>query len=65
MKRSYRWNFEENRLEEIVPRVPDPKIHLIPDIEPYVDDQMDHDPVLVKSRRHRAELLKERGLAIL
>ena len=65
MKRSYRWNLEEHRLEEIVPREIEGRVHIIPDIQPYVDDQMDHAPVYVKSRQHKRLLLKERGLAIL
>jgi len=41
-----------------------PKIHVIRDIEPYLDENMGHEPVYVKSRRHKMRLLKERGLGI-
>ena len=32
------------------------------DIEPYVDENMGHEPVHVESRQHKKQLLKERGL---
>lgn len=33
-----------------------------PDIEPYVDDNMGHDPVQITSRRHKKALLKKNNL---
>jgi len=36
--------------------------HIIPDIEPYQDKEMGHEPVVVKSRQHKKQLLRERGL---
>lgn len=33
-----------------------------PDIQPYVDMDMEYTPTLVKSRQHRDQLLKEKGL---
>lgn len=35
---------------------------VIGDLEPYVDENMGESPVVVKSRKHREQLLKERGL---
>ncbi len=35
---------------------------VIRDIEPYLDTNMGHDPVVVKSKKHRQQLMKERGL---
>lgn len=32
------------------------------DYEPWVDDNLGHEPVYVKSRRHHKQLLRERGL---
>jgi hypothetical protein len=37
-------------------------VNVQPDLEPYVDDQMGHEPVYVKSKQHRKQLMKERGL---
>lgn len=34
----------------------------IPDIQPYLDENMGHNPIYVKSRRHHKQLMKERGL---
>jgi len=64
MKRTYIWDEQEHKLVEYVKRIPDPKIYIIPDIKPYVDDYMDSRPVEVRSRRHKMQLLRERGLAI-
>lgn len=64
MKKTYRWDRDLLKLVETEKRIPEARVHIIPDIEPYVDDNMEHEPQYVKSRRHRRELLKERGLAI-
>lgn len=34
------------------------------DLEPYLETNMGHEPVYVKSRRHRERLCKDRGLTI-
>jgi putative FmdB family regulatory protein len=34
-----------------------------PDLQPYLDPNMGHEPVYVESRQHRKRLMKERGLA--
>jgi len=60
----YIWDKEQNKLVEYIKRIPDAKIFIIPDIKPYVDENLGHHPVEVKSRRHRTQLLKERRLAI-
>ncbi len=65
MKRSYRWDPELKKLVEFEKRDPGPKVYIIGDIEPYLDDNMAHNPIHVKSRQHRTQLLKEKGLAIL
>jgi hypothetical protein len=64
MKRTYIWDTEQHKLVEYEKRIPDPRVWIIPDIEPHWDDNMGHEPVYVKSRRHKMSLLKERGLAI-
>ena len=33
-----------------------------PDWQPYMEENMGHEPVLVKSRQHYQQLLQERGL---
>lgn len=43
-------------------QLPTPSI--IPDIEPYLDEHMGHEPVYVKSRQHKKALLRERGLVM-
>jgi putative FmdB family regulatory protein len=35
-----------------------------PDITPYLEENISQSPVFIKSRRHRAQVLKENGLAI-
>ena len=37
----------------------------IPDIEPYVDENMGKDPIYIRSRRHKKEMLREKGLVML
>ena len=37
---------------------------IIPDYEPWIDENLGHNPVYVTSRRHHKQLLKERGLVI-
>ena len=37
-------------------------VNISPDIQPYIDEHMGKDPVYVKSRKHKKQLLKERGL---
>ena len=39
--------------------------NVICDLTPYMDGNIGHEPVYVKSKQHRAEILKDRGLAIL
>lgn len=41
-------------------KIPMPSI--LPDIEPYVDHDMGHEPVYVSSRREKKRILKERKL---
>ena len=36
------------------------KVH--PDFEPYIDENISDRPILVKSKKHRLQLLKENGL---
>ena len=38
--------------------------HVHGDLEPYLDENLGHDPVWVKSKKHREQLCKERGLII-
>jgi len=64
MKRSYRWDVENQKLVEIARIPPEGKVWIIGDIKPHWDENMGHDPVYVKSRRHKMTLLKERGLSI-
>jgi hypothetical protein len=64
MKKTYIWDNQEKKLIELLKREPNPRIWIIPDIKPYVDDFMDSKPIHVKSRQHRKQLLQERGLAI-
>lgn len=33
-----------------------------PDIEPYWDENLGHDPIYVQSRQHRQSLMEDRGL---
>ena len=33
-----------------------------PDFEPYMDENLGPDPILVKSKQHRRQLMSERGL---
>ncbi len=65
MKRTYRWDLSLHKLVEIEKQVPGPTIWIIRDIDPYLDENMGHMPIPVNSRRHRNDLLKERGLSIL
>ena len=39
-----------------------PPKNIICDIEPFLDENMGHEPVYVRSRREHKRLLKERGL---
>ena len=36
--------------------------NIITDLIPHVDENMGHEPVYVKSRQHKKQLLKEKGL---
>jgi len=60
----YRWDTEQNKLVEVVKRIPEGKVWIIGDIKPYWDEDMGQEPVYVKSRQHKMALLKERKLAI-
>ena len=65
MKKTYIYDKKLKKVVELKgKRDPGPKIHVIRDIEPYLDENMGHEPVYVKSRRHKMRLLKERGLGI-
>ena len=64
MKHTYRWDSEKKCLVEYVKQPPEGRVHIIRDIQPYLDENMGQDPVYVKSRRHKMALLKERGLSI-
>lgn len=37
-------------------------VNISPDYEPYMDENLGPEPILVKSRQHRRELMRERGL---
>jgi putative FmdB family regulatory protein len=37
-------------------------VNVIPDLEPYLDDNISHNPVWIKSKQHRREEMKKRGL---
>ena len=65
MKRSYRWDKTLQRLVEFERQPPGPRVYIIGDIEPYLDENLEQNPIPVKSRQHRTQLLKEKGLAIL
>ena len=64
MRKRYQWDKELKKLIEISKRDPGPKVYIIPDIQPYLDENISHDPIWIKSRRHRTEILRERKLAI-
>ena len=65
MKKTYIYDKKLKKIVELKEkRDPGPKIHIIPDLQEYWDDNMGHEPVYVKSRRHKMELLKERRLGI-
>lgn len=65
MKKTYYYDKKQGKVVELKEkRDPGPKIHVIPDIQPYFDENLGQEPVLVKSRQHRKRLLKERGLGI-
>ena len=72
MKKTYYYDKKQQKMVELkkeealefLGKNPKPRIHIIPDIEPYFDENMGHEPVFVKSRRHKNQLLKERGLGI-
>lgn len=36
--------------------------HVIGDLEPYLDENMTHEPQWVKSKQHRKQLMKEHGV---
>jgi putative FmdB family regulatory protein len=38
------------------------QVRVIPDITPYLDENISTTPILVKSRQHRKQLMKEHGL---
>jgi hypothetical protein len=44
--------------------MPNQAHYIICDIEPYLDGHMAQNPVPIKSRQHKAEELKKRGLFI-
>jgi putative FmdB family regulatory protein len=50
------------RCDDVMTRLFSFNVNVQPDLEPYVDDQMGHEPVYVKSKQHRKQLMKERGL---
>ena len=66
MKKTYYYDKKLKKVVELGQKRPEiaPKIHLIKDIEPYIDENMGHEPVYVRSRRHKMQLLKERRLGI-
>ena len=64
MKKSYKWDSDKKKIVEIDRSISEGKVWIIPDIQPYWDEDMGQEPVYVKSRRHKMALLKERGLAI-
>uniref|UniRef100_A0A6M3K5B1 Uncharacterized protein n=1 Tax=viral metagenome TaxID=1070528 RepID=A0A6M3K5B1_9ZZZZ len=61
----YIWDNEQKKLVEYEKREPEGQVYIIGDIKPYWDDNMDAKPIYVQSRRHKRQLLKERGLDIL
>ena len=50
------------KCEGIMTRLFSFRVNIQPDLEPYVDEHMGHEPVYVKSKQHRRELMKERKL---
>jgi len=65
MKKTYYYDKKQGKVVEMKEkRDPEPKIHIIPDIEPYLDENMGDKPIVVRSRRHKNQLLRERGLGI-
>jgi len=65
MKKTYIYDKNLKKVVELKEKSgPGPKLYIIPDIEPYLDENMGQEPVYVKSRRHKMQLLKERGLGI-
>jgi len=65
MKKTYYYDKKQKKVVELKEK-PDlgPKIHIISDIEPYLDENMGDEPMVVRSRRHKNQLLRERGLGI-
>lgn len=37
--------------------------HVVPDFEPYIDYNLSEKPVYVKSKQHRKQIMKERGIS--
>jgi len=65
MKKTYYYDKKQEKVVEMKEKTdPGPKIHIIPDIEPYLDENMGDKPMVVRSRRHKNQLLRERGLGI-
>ena len=65
MKKTYYYDKKLKKVVEMKEKPdPEPKIHIIRDLQEYWDDNLGQDPVLVKSRKHRNQLLKERGFGI-
>jgi len=42
-----------------------PPKNIICDLEPYLDENIGHEPIYVKSKRHKRGLLKEKGLVMI
>ena len=36
--------------------------HVVPDLEPYLDENIGKEPTWVKSKKHRRQLMKENGV---
>lgn len=36
--------------------------NITPDIEPFMDENLGHQPIYIRSRRHQKEMLREKGL---
>jgi hypothetical protein len=39
-----------------------PQANIITDLTPYLDENLSHTPILVESKQHRKQLMRENGL---
>jgi hypothetical protein len=65
MRRVYHYDKKRKKVVEMKEKPdPGPKIHIITDLTPYWDDNLGQNRVFVESKKHRKQLLRERGLDI-